>query len=107
MNYYGIASGILSLLIIGLWHPIVIKGEYYIGRRICTVFFTVIGIVCVILSLYIDHAVVSMALALFGFSAFWGIKETAEQEERVKKGWFPENPKKKSYDLCRRDCKET
>ena len=25
----------------------------------------------------------------------WGIKEMKEQQERVRKGWFPRNPKRK------------
>jgi len=33
LNYYGIAPGAFSFLIIGLFHPLVIKGEYYLGRR--------------------------------------------------------------------------
>jgi len=28
-------------------------------------------------------------------SCLWSILELFEQEERVKKGWFPKNPKKK------------
>ncbi|HIT47433.1 MAG TPA: DUF4491 family protein, partial [Candidatus Cryptobacteroides merdipullorum] len=30
------------------------------------------------------------------FSAFWSIVELFEQEKRVRKGWFPENPARKS-----------
>ena len=26
---------------------------------------------------------------------FWSIKEVFEQRERVRKGWFPKNPKRK------------
>jgi hypothetical protein len=29
------------------------------------------------------------------FSSFWSIIEVFEQRERVRKGWFPENPKRK------------
>lgn len=31
------------------------------------------------------------------FSFFWGIGEIFEQEKRVLKGWFPENPERKEY----------
>ncbi len=51
----GIAIGICTFLIIGLFHPIVVKA----------------------------------------FSSFWTIKEIFEQRERVLKGWFPMNPKRK------------
>ena len=95
MNFYGVILGALSFLIIGSWHPIVIKGEYYFGKKICIAVFGLIGAVCTFLSLRIPRKLLSAALALFGFSAFWGAKEVVDQEERVKKGWFPENPKRK------------
>ncbi|MBP5571706.1 MAG: DUF4491 family protein [Bacteroidales bacterium] len=33
----------------------------------------------------------------FAFSCFWGILEMFQQERRVVKGWFPENPKRHEY----------
>ena len=30
----GLAVGLATFLIIGLFHPLVIKGEYYVGRKI-------------------------------------------------------------------------
>lgn len=92
MNVQGVLLGILSFLIIGIWHPIVIKGEYHFGRRVCALVFAVIGVVCIVLSLLAENAFVSVAAALFGFSALWGVREVREQEERVKRGWFPKKP---------------
>ena len=37
---------------------------------------------------------IASLLGVFAFSSFWTIKEIFEQEERVKKGWFPKNPKR-------------
>ena len=37
----------------------------------------------------------SSLLGVFAFSSFWTIKEVFEQEQRVRKGWFPSNPKRK------------
>jgi len=34
-------------------------------------------------------------LAVLGFSLLWSIKELSEQKDRVEKGWFPKNPKRK------------
>lgn len=93
MNYLGILIGAVSLLIIGIWHPIVVKGEYYLGKNKCIVIFAVIGIVCIAASLFIDNMFPSICLALNGFSALWGIKETFEQEKRVARGWFPSRHK--------------
>ena len=55
-NLTGIVIGIATFLIIGIFHPMVTKGEYYFGVKIWWLF---------------------------------------EQRERVAKGWFPKNPKRK------------
>jgi len=49
----------------------------------------------VVASLSIDNVILSSLLGVFAFSSFWTIKEVFEQEERVQKGWFPKNPKRK------------
>ena len=94
MNYNGIIIGLATFLIIGLFHPIVIKAEYYFGKR-CWWVFVLAGLLFGILSLYLDHIVWSSIAGVTAFSSFWSIHEIIEQEERVKKGWFPANPKQK------------
>lgn len=94
MNFSGILLGILSFLIIGIWHPIVVKGEYHFGKRVCTPVFLCLGVLCCILSVIVSSQLLSVALALLGFSSLWGIKEVREQEKRVERGWFPKNPKR-------------
>ena len=90
----GIVIGISTFIIIGLFHPIVIKAEYYWGTR-CWWIFLILGIVGIVGSLFITNILISSLLGVFSFSSFWTIKELFEQEERVKKGWFPKNPKRK------------
>ena len=34
-------------------------------------------------------------LGVIAFSSFWGIGEVFAQHNRVKKGWFPMNPKRR------------
>ena len=85
--------GICTFLIIGLFHPVVIKAEYYWGTK-CWWIFLILGIVGVILALWVKNIMWSSLLGVFAFSSFWTIKEVFEQEERVKKGWFPKNPKR-------------
>ena len=97
LNEYHLAGlfiGICTFLIIGLFHPVVVKAEYYWGTK-CWWIFLVLGIVGVIASLSIDYVILSSLLGVFAFSSFWTIKEVFEQEERVQKGWFPKNPKRK------------
>jgi hypothetical protein len=94
MNFEGIIIGLSSFLIIGLFHPVVIKSEYYIGRKIWPAFL-VAGIVLIVLSLFIDSFMISAIVGVTGFACLWSIHEVIEQEERVRKGWFPANPNKK------------
>ena len=97
LNEYHLAGlfiGICTFFIIGLFHPVVVKAEYYWGTKCCWIFL-VLGIAGVVASLSIDNVILSSLLGVFAFSSFWTIKEVFEQEERVQKGWFPKNPKRK------------
>ena len=98
MNYVCIIIGLATFLIIGLFHPLVIKGEYYFGTR-CWWAFLVTGILCAGLSLYVENVYLSIIFGVISFSSFWGILEVFDQRKRVLKGWFPKNPKRlKDYE---------
>ena len=75
LNWQGLAIGACTFLIIGIFHPLVIKGEYYLGLKVNYIF-------------------LSAVFAVIAFSSFWSIWEVFEQKERVRKGWFPANPKR-------------
>lgn len=92
----GLIIGIATFLLIGLFHPLVIKGEYYFGTKI-NIVFLLGGIIFAVLSLMVNHLIISILLGVTSCCSLWSIKEIKEQEERVLKGWFPENPKRKSY----------
>ncbi|MBQ2111659.1 MAG: DUF4491 family protein [Bacteroidales bacterium] len=94
MNFSGIIVGLATFLIIGIFHPIVIKAEFYFGKR-CWWIFVLAGIAFGILSLFISNLVWATITGVTAFSCFWSIHELFEQEKRVKKGWFPANPKKR------------
>lgn len=94
MNYEGIILGLGAFLMIGFFHPVVIKSEYYFGVRSWPVFLLV-GVSGCVGSLLVDNTYLSVMLGVFGFSCFWSILELFEQRERVRKGWFPENPNRK------------
>jgi branched-subunit amino acid transport protein len=93
-NLTGILIGLLTFLIIGLFHPLVIKGEYYFGVK-CWWAFLVMGIGGIIAAFLIRNLILSTACGVFAFSAFWGIGELFEQKKRVERGWFPKREKKK------------
>ena len=94
MYYEGILVGLGSFLIIGLFHPVIIKGEYYFGARIWPVF-PLFGAGFLGWSLATANPTVSALLGVLGFTCFWSILELFEQEKRVAKGWFPANPKRR------------
>ncbi len=94
MNYNGLIIGIATFLIIGIFHPLVIKAEFHFGLKSIW-FFALIGIIGTIASLLVDNQIISTILGVFAFSAFWGITEVIEQRQRVLRGWFPMNPKRK------------
>ena len=94
MNYTGILIGASIFLMIGVFHPIVIKAEYYFGTD-CWPVFAVVGAAALVTSLLIESMIASVLLGVFAFSSFWSILELFEQKKRVERGWFPKNPKKK------------
>lgn len=94
MNWAGILLGAAAFVLIGAFHPVVIKAEYYLGRK-CWWMFLIAGLICAVISLLIDNLVLSSIVGVLAFCFFWSILELFEQEKRVKKGWFPENPNKR------------
>ena len=90
----GLALGICTFLIIALFHPVVVKAEYHWGTR-CWWLFLLLGLGGVVASVCVADLFVSALLGVFAFSSFWTIKEVFDQEKRVRKGWFPKNPRRK------------
>ena len=89
----GVAVGLAALLIIGVFHPVVIKTEYHFGRRAWPVFLA-LGAGCLALSILIGSPLLSSILGVLGFTFFWSIRELFEQVRRVREGRFPANPKR-------------
>lgn len=91
-NLMGLVIGGVTFLIIGLFHPLVTKGEYYFGVR-CWWAFALMGVAAVAGSIAVRDVLWSTLLAVWGASSFWSIGELFEQRERVAKGWFPKRKK--------------
>ena len=79
---------------IGIFHPIVIKAEYYFGTR-CWWVFLLLAVICIAGSLLTTAIIPSTILDVVAFSSLWSILELFKQRKRVAKGWFPKNPKRK------------
>ena len=92
-NLEGILIGLMTVLIIGVFHPLVIKGEYYLGQKANWLFLT--GGIATLAGSLCTGGTLSILLGVTSFSCFWSILEVREQRERVRKGWFPANPRRR------------
>lgn len=93
MNYTGLVIAVTTFLVIGVFHPIVIKSEYYFGTK-CWWAFALAGLLFITASLIVLDNIISPVLGVIGCSCLWSILELFEQKKRVQKGWFPMNPKR-------------
>ncbi len=94
INASGMIAGAACFLIIMVSRWTCIVGEYYF-TKIVWIAFLVFGLICIAFSFFMINIMYSSVIAMLGFTYLWGINEVIEQEERVKKGWFPMNPKRK------------
>ncbi|MCI1944263.1 DUF4491 family protein [Clostridium luticellarii] len=88
LNYYGLITGIFVLILTGIGHIAVIKGEYHFGTKIWPLFL-LLGVFCIAFSLSVKNNILSAFLGILGFTSLWGILELFKQKDRVSKGWFP------------------
>ena len=93
-NLMGLTIGISTFLIIGLFHPMVTKGEYYFGVG-CWWVFLLMGMISIVGSILVSNVLWSTLLAVWGAASLWSIGELFEQRKRVAKGWFPKRDIKK------------
>ena len=94
MYFEGLIIAVVTFLIIGAFHPIVIKSEYYWGVR-CWPVFALVGAILLGISLFVSDVLLASVIGITGCSSLWSVLEIFEQRERVRKGWFPRNPKRK------------
>ncbi len=93
MNPFGILIGIVTLLIIGLGFPLVIRGERLFGYVVWP-YMMGVGVLLVIASLFIQIDWGSVIVGVLGATFVWGSTELKEQAVRAELGWFPFNPNK-------------
>ena len=92
--FTGLIIGLVAFVLIGIFHPLVIKSEYHFGARIWPIFL-VAGLVFSVLSLMFENILFSSCFAIAGFCCFWSIRELFEQKKRVHRGWFPKKESRK------------
>lgn len=105
MNFEGIIIAVATFLTIGIFHPIVIKSEYYWGVK-CWPYFALAGGAFLISSLFVSNVLMASIIGVTGCSCLWSILELFDQRERVRKGWFPMNPnRKEEYEILEKETK--
>ena len=70
MYFTGIIIAVCTFVTIGIWHPIVIKTEYYWGTRPWIVYLGV-GLASIVAAIFIENAILSAVVGVFGASALW------------------------------------
>lgn len=90
MNYFGLFTGLATLLIIGLGFPLVIQGERIFGF-LWWPYMMGVGIALIVASLLIQNDWLSVAIGVLGATFIWGSTELKEQAVRAEIGWYPFN----------------
>jgi len=93
MNFFGLLSGIATLLIIGLGFPLVIQTERRLGF-LWWPYMLGIGLLLIVASVLIQVDWICIVTAILGATFVWGSTELKEQAVRAKLGWYPLNEKK-------------
>jgi hypothetical protein len=93
MNFTGLGLGLFMLFAIGFGFFWVIKVEYYLGARLWR-WVLVIGLLICLGSLFLPSFNGSALLGIVGGSVVWGATELPGQEQRVRRGLFPANPRR-------------
>ncbi len=93
MNLFGILTGLVTLLIIGLGFPLVIQGERIFGY-LWWPYMMGLGVLIIIASLLIQNDWPSVIIGVIGATFVWGSTELKEQAVRAEIGWYPFNGNK-------------
>lgn len=93
MYFSGLLIALMTFVIIGIFHPVVIKTEYYSGTRWWWLFLLA-GLLCLGAALFIENITLSALTGVLGATLLWSVGELFSQRRRVLKGWFPVNPRR-------------
>ncbi|MDR2652991.1 MAG: DUF4491 family protein [Prevotellaceae bacterium] len=81
MYFTGLLIGASVFLLIGLFHPLVVKAEYYLGKKKLKRIFAIISLLSTVISLF-TGLLLSIYFGCLGFSCLWAIFEADKQEKR-------------------------
>jgi len=87
MYFDGIIIGLIAFIMIGLFHPLVIYGEYHFGVKICTLFFC-FGIISCIILIIIENKIISATIAIIDFIVFGVYMNCSNRKKELKMAGF-------------------
>lgn len=93
MNYFGLLTGLATLLVIGLGFPVVIQGERKLGY-VWWPYMMAVGIILIVTSLFVQVDWLAIVIGVLGATFVWGSTELKEQAVRAEIGWYPFNANK-------------
>ena len=99
MFFTGLIIALSTFVIIGIFHPIVIKTEYYFGTKPWFVFL-IVGLGFIVLSMFTCQIVLSVIFGVIGACCLWSIGELFAQRRRVERGWFPKRGNNKGKEVA-------
>jgi len=93
LNFIGLGLALFTLISIGFGFWWVVKLEYIFGARIWKIVLG-LGILICLVSAFMPDFKTAALIGILGGSLVWGATELPAQEDRVKRGHFPANPKR-------------
>ena len=94
LHFEGLIIAISSFFIIGIFHPIVIKAEYYFGTRIWPVF-AIFGTVILGIDLLIQNAILQAIFGVLGCTFFGVFTSHFIRKSASSEGGFPNAPRQR------------
>lgn len=85
--------GLVAFVLIGVFHPVVVRVEYHFGRQVWPVFLGS-GLAAIAASVFFHQRIYSVLLGVLGFALLWSTIELFKQHERVLKGRAKKNPER-------------
>ena len=94
LQWAGLALAVTTVATIGVGHVLVRKLNYHFGTKPAPLAF-LLGAAAMAASLLVSRDLTSALLGIVGITTLWDGVELIRQEERVRKGRAPRNPKRK------------
>ena len=91
MNWPALEVGLAAFVIIGAFHPVVIKAEYYFSKKVWPVFLLA-GLLCLWAALCIENTAWACVVSVLGFTSLWSIKGCLNRKNACKKAGLPKIP---------------